>query len=102
VYFALWHSVNHLLVLADTIGSGDPPLRGLIRQAVPLTAVSLAGLGVFSITALAAGRPELVVPLAFVFVSMLTVPHLVVVERLWRWRLGTTSASSTATDRVGA
>jgi len=101
VYFGLWHSVNHLLVLSDSIGTGPAPLHGVVRQAAPLTAVSLAGLGVVSLAAVAAGRTELVVPLAFVFISMLTLPHLVVVERLWRWRLADVTPSVRADATTG-
>jgi hypothetical protein len=32
----------------------------------------------------ASGRTELIVPAAIVFVSMLTLPHMFVVERMWR------------------
>jgi Brp/Blh family beta-carotene 15,15'-monooxygenase len=87
VYFGLWHSVSHLLVLGDTIGSGPSPMRSIARRAVPLTSVSLGGLALATGAAVVGGRPELVVPAVFVFVSMLTVPHLLVVERLWRARV---------------
>ena len=84
VYFGLWHSLSHLLVLADLLGAGPKPLRSLARLAVPMTVVSFAGLGAMSAGAVLAGRPDLLLPAVFVFVSMLTMPHMVVVERLWR------------------
>lgn len=84
VYFGLWHSLAHLLVLADLLGTAPHPVRSVARLAAPLTAVSLVGLAVASGTAVLLGRTELLVPIAIVFVSMLTVPHMVVVERMWR------------------
>jgi hypothetical protein len=30
------------------------------------------------------GHTELIVPVALVFISMLTLPHMIVVERLWQ------------------
>jgi Brp/Blh family beta-carotene 15,15'-monooxygenase len=84
VYFGLWHSLAHLLVLADLLGTAPHPVRSVARLAAPLTATSLGGLAVASGTAVLLGRTELLVPIAIVFVSMLTVPHMVVVERMWR------------------
>jgi len=88
VYFGLWHSFAHLFVLGDLIGTGPAPLRSVVGLAAPLTAVSLLGIAVVVGGAVAAGRTDLIVPLTFVFVSMLTVPHLFVVERIWGARAG--------------
>ncbi len=84
VYFGLWHSLAHLLVLADLLGTDPNPVRSVVRLAAPLTVVSLGGLGLAVATAALAGSSDLLVPLVFVGVSMLTMPHMVVVERLWR------------------
>jgi Brp/Blh family beta-carotene 15,15'-monooxygenase len=84
VYFGLWHSLAHLLVLTDLLGTGRHPVRSVARLAAPLTAISLAGLAFAGGSAVVVGRTELLLPIAIVFVSMLTVPHMVVVERMWR------------------
>jgi beta-carotene 15,15'-dioxygenase len=84
VYFGLWHSLAHLLVLAGVLGTESAPVRSVVRLAAPLSAVALAGLAVFAGGSMGAGRPDLLVPGALVFVSMLTLPHMFVVERLWR------------------
>lgn len=86
VYFGLWHSLGHLLVLADLLGTQPSPLRSVARRAAPLSAVSLLGLGLVAGGAAVAGRVDLLLPLTIVFVAMLTAPHMVVVERLWRCR----------------
>ncbi len=88
VYFGLWHSINHLHVLARVLGrrAGSVALAPteLARLVAPRSAVSIVALAVLVAGANASGRPESIVPVALVFVSMLTVPHMVVVERLWR------------------
>ena len=84
VYFGLWHSLAHLLVLAGLLGSEPRPIRSVARLAAPLTAISLAGLAAVSAVALLLDRTDLIVPVVVVFISMLTVPHMVVVERMWQ------------------
>jgi Brp/Blh family beta-carotene 15,15'-monooxygenase len=84
VYFGLWHSLAHLLVLTDLLGHEPHPMRSLTRLAAPVTAVSLAALTAVAVGLAVGGRSDLLVPVAFVFISMLTLPHMVVVERLWR------------------
>lgn len=84
VYFGLWHSLAHILVLARVVGTGSNPVRSVARQAAPLTAVAVGFLALVAGVAAATDRLDLLVPLVFVFVSMLTLPHMVVVEQLWR------------------
>jgi Brp/Blh family beta-carotene 15,15'-monooxygenase len=88
VYFGLWHSLNHLNVLADVLGhrAGSAALAPmqLARVAAPRSAVSIAALAVFIVGAQFYGHTELIVLVTLVFVSMLTLPHMIVVERLWQ------------------
>lgn len=89
VYFGLWHSLAHLRVLARTLdGSSDDgvpmSLVRLLRLATPRSAPVVVGLGALVAGAVIFDRVDLVVPAAFVVVSLVTPPHLVVVERLWR------------------
>jgi Brp/Blh family beta-carotene 15,15'-monooxygenase len=88
VYFGLWHSLNHLNVLADVLGhrAGSAALTPaeLARIAAPRSAVSIAALAILVVGAQALEQTELIVPITLVFVSMLTLPHMIVVERLWK------------------
>jgi len=95
VYFGLWHSLAHLFVLADLLGTEPSRLRSLGRLAAPLSAVSILGVVALVIGASVAERTDLIVPLTFVFVSMLTMPHLLVVERIW-------STHTVGADREGS
>jgi Brp/Blh family beta-carotene 15,15'-monooxygenase len=87
VYFGLWHSLNHLNVLANVLGHRTTlaalrPME-LARLVAPRSAVSIAALAILVGGAQSLGQTELIVPITLVFVSMLTLPHMVVVERLW-------------------
>ena len=88
VYFGLWHSLNHLSVLAAVLrrrsGSASLTPQRLARLAAPRSAVSLVALVALGAGAAAFGQTELIVPISLVFVSMLTLPHMVVVERMWK------------------
>ena len=88
VYFGLWHSLNHLHVLADVIGrrAGRTAMAPaeLARLAAPRSVVSIAAVLTLVVGAQVVDRVELIVPITLAFVSMLTLPHMVVVERLWR------------------
>ena len=59
-------------------------MRSVARLAAPLSAVSLLGLAIVAGGVAVVGRVDLLLPLVVVFVAMLTAPHMVVVERLWR------------------
>jgi len=83
VYFGLWHSLAHLFVLGDLLGKEPSPVRSVARLAAPLSAVSLLGIVAVVVATAATSRTDLIVPLTFVFVSMLTLPHMLVVERIW-------------------
>ncbi|TVR27654.1 MAG: hypothetical protein EA389_02325 [Ilumatobacter sp.] len=93
VYFGLWHSLAHLRVLAEVLGGASSadgrrtlPLRRFVALVAPRAVLSALGLIGLVAAMYATGRPDLVLPAVFVLVSVLTVPHLVVVERLWRHR----------------
>lgn len=108
VYFGLWHSLAHLRVLADELVPAESSparrWRSLARLAAPRTAVALAGTACLAAGAVALGRPELVLPAVVVALSLLTAPHLVVVERLWRGRRRRSAAANGAVgvESVGA
>ena len=88
VYFGLWHSLNHLNVLADVLGhrAGSAALAPveLARIAAPRSAVSIAALAILIVGAQSLGQTDFIVPITLIFVSMLTLPHMIVVERLWQ------------------
>ncbi|PSQ27708.1 beta-carotene 15,15'-monooxygenase [Halobacteriales archaeon QS_9_68_17] len=101
-YFCLWHALRHvarLLLLDDraagSLRAGRPvaALRRFARDAAPLSALSLVLLAGFALVVPAAPSSALdLTALYLVFISMLTLPHVVVVALLDRaegvWRPG--------------
>lgn len=90
VYFGLWHSLGHVLVvrqaLAEQLRPGSPPIAWGEFGRLALARTVLSTLGVVAVVGAfsAIGRSDDAVAALFVLVSVITVPHLVVVERLWR------------------
>jgi Brp/Blh family beta-carotene 15,15'-monooxygenase len=88
VYFGLWHSLNHLNVLADVLrpraSSAALTPTAFARLAAPRSIVSIATMAILIGIAQFLGHTELIVPVTLVFISMLTLPHMIVVERLWQ------------------
>lgn len=87
VYFCVWHSLRHVVRLVGIDGAARAalaergPLAALARtgrDAVPLTAVSLAGLvGIAAVAGPGSVRP--LAALYLVSIAVLTLPHVVVV-----------------------
>lgn len=46
--------------------------------------MSIAALAILISSAEFLGQTDLIVPITLIFVSMLTLPHMIVVERLWQ------------------
>ena len=88
-YFVAWHAPRHVARLMSTddrqaalVSAGRPlvALAAFHREAAPLTAVSLAGLGALALTAWAVpGSASGVVGAALALIAALTVPHALVV-----------------------
>lgn len=86
VYFGLWHSLPHLIALGRVLGTADDPrpVASLARVLAPRWAIACGLLAAGTAAALLAGRADLVLPATVVLLSLLTLPHMVVVERMWR------------------
>jgi Brp/Blh family beta-carotene 15,15'-monooxygenase len=124
VYFGLWHALGHMFVLlrffrrsqeSSLIDSRPPYAQGALphtvggfyRQAALYTAFPLIGLA----ATLLLYAPEVqtstdeVLAALFVLVSVLTLPHMLLVERLYRherWRVERRGSSQAATPDEGS
>jgi Brp/Blh family beta-carotene 15,15'-monooxygenase len=81
VYFTCWHSLRHVVRLAeldDGAGGTGPALRRFARDAAPLTLVSLGLLAALA-WAVGAGDPRALFGAYLVLIAVLTAPHVVVV-----------------------
>ncbi len=100
MYFCLWHATRHIarLVLLDKASAaalerGDPwkALGAFARDAAPLTGVALALLaGLYLLVPGRVAGPENLLAVYLVLISVLTLPHVVIVglmdrrQGLWR------------------
>jgi Brp/Blh family beta-carotene 15,15'-monooxygenase len=93
-YFPLWHAIRHVarLLLVDDDAADDlragrwlPALGRFVRDAAPLTALSLVLLAGFAVAVPGDPRSDLgVAALYLVFIAVLTLPHVVVVSAMDR------------------
>lgn len=92
VYFCGVHSPRHLLSASAALGLG--PARGALA-ALPITLVTLAGAAVAAAVLSARGAAADAVTLKAVFIGLaaLTVPHMILVDRVWQ-RTGRSARAS--------
>lgn len=85
VYFGLWHSLGHILELLRFFRRrGDAmSLGGFYREAALFTILPFLGLGGLYAAAQSFGRETEMIALLFILIAIMTLPHMVVVERLY-------------------
>jgi Brp/Blh family beta-carotene 15,15'-monooxygenase len=95
VYFGLWHSLGHILELVRFFNrTGEPTsLPGFYRKAALYTVISFVGLGLLYAATQSFGLEDQMVALLFILISVMTLPHMIIVERLYQQP--ETSGSST-------
>jgi beta-carotene 15,15'-dioxygenase len=85
VYFALWHSAGHINEMREFFsGKGKTlTLAGFYVKALPFTLVSLFGLAFLIGINQAFGLQEQFLSLMFILISVLTLPHMFIVDRMY-------------------
>ncbi|MFW6387797.1 MAG: Brp/Blh family beta-carotene 15,15'-dioxygenase [bacterium] len=86
VYWVFWHSLNAALEIASVQGGRRPIEQTLqfYRSALPLTAVTLAGMALIFLLAGVYGSLEALIGTFFVIIAAITLPHTVIMELLYR------------------
>jgi len=86
VYFGLWHSLGHILELVRFFNRrGEPTsLPGFYRKAALYTVVSFVGLGGLYAATQSFGLQDQMIALLFILISVMTLPHMVIVEHLYQ------------------
>ena len=85
VYFAVWHSSGHIHEMIRFFNSRNKNfgLREFILKSLPFTIISLLGLtGLYYIQELT-GSGQRFITLMFILISVLTLPHMVVVNKMY-------------------
>lgn len=89
VYFCLWHSLGHILELLRFFrrrGTAPETLTGFYRSAALFTILPFVGLfGLYWATQ-AFGAVDRMIALLFIIIAVMTLPHMIIVERLYRER----------------
>jgi len=85
LYFAVWHSAGHIHEMIRFFEKRDREfgLQDFIIQSLPFTLISLLGLaGLYYIQDLF-GSGQQFITLMFILISVLTLPHMVIVNRMY-------------------
>jgi Brp/Blh family beta-carotene 15,15'-monooxygenase len=89
VYFGLWHSLGHILELIRFFrnrGGEVTTIPAFYKKAALYTVVSFAGLGLLYAATQSFGLEDRMIALLFILISVVTLPHMVIVERLYQER----------------
>lgn len=89
VYFALWHSLGHILELLRFFRrheSEPATITAFYREAALFTILPFLGLGILYWVTQSFGRPDQMIALLFIIIAVMTLPHMVIVERLYSER----------------
>lgn len=84
IYFAFWHSLGHVFEMKEFFNElGESFSFGkFYRLAFPFTLISIAGLGIIYLLDQAYGKEEQMVALLFILISVLTLPHVLVAQKM--------------------
>lgn len=97
VYFGAWHSLGHILELLRFFREHrqEPStLTAFYREAALFTILPFVGLaGLYGLTQ-SFGRPDQMIALLFIIIAVMTLPHMIIVERLYREREARTGAAA--------
>lgn len=84
IYFSLWHSLGHFMEMKDFFNRIGESLSvwKFYKLAIPFTLISIFGLAVIYVVNNSYGLEEKMVSLLFILISVLTLPHVLVVEKM--------------------
>lgn len=85
VYFGCWHAFNHTKTMLNYLNSFDMDvdLKWFYRNTFLYSVLSYTGLLATYLFLKAFGNAELLVALLFIIISVLTLPHMFVVEKMY-------------------
>lgn len=96
VYWAFWHSLNSAIEIAGTWSgrAATAQLGAFFRAAVPLSLITFAGMALIFLIAGVYGSRDALIAMFFIIIAAVTLPHMVVMEFLYRRRAGTGESAS--------
>lgn len=89
VYFGLWHSLGHILEMLRFFRRHDDEpatIQAFYREAALFTILPFIGLaGLYGLTQ-SFGLQDQMIALLFIIIAVMTLPHMIIVERLYQER----------------
>ena len=89
VYFGLWHSLGHMLELLRFFREREAApttIPDFYRKAALFTLLPFVGLAGLYWATRAFGSTDQMIALLFIIIAVMTLPHMIIVERLYRER----------------
>ncbi|HKL16177.1 MAG TPA: Brp/Blh family beta-carotene 15,15'-dioxygenase [Balneolaceae bacterium] len=85
VYFALWHSAGHINEMREFFESRGKSLSvaQFYKKATPFTLVSIVGLLLLLLINVQINLENRFLSLMFILISVLTLPHMLIVEKMY-------------------
>lgn len=85
IYFALWHSAGHINEMREFFEQRGKSLSigNFYKKATPFTLVSMLGLALLLFINLQLNLENQFLSLMFILISVLTLPHMLIVERMY-------------------
>jgi beta-carotene 15,15'-dioxygenase len=85
LYFGGWHALNTFGQMADFLGE-DKNVWALWKAALPFTLVAAVSLVIFAVFSLLSFPQIDPIPVLFIFIAVITLPHLLVMNRMFALR----------------
>lgn len=86
IYFGLWHGYNHTKTMLDFMSTSDTRygFRWFYKETALFSVISYVGLILIYYLVNAFGNEALLVAILFTLISVITLPHMLVVEQMYR------------------
>ena len=88
IYFTLWHGLGHVEEMRSFFRAHSRNMEWakFYKEALPFSLLSWVGLVLLYLLSIVANLTDQWIPLIFILISALTLPHMIVVEQLYRNR----------------
>lgn len=85
IYFAVWHSAGHIFEMREYFNSKSKSLSILsfYKLSMPFTLISVVGLLILVYAQNAFGVQDMFLTLMFILISVLTLPHMLIVHKMY-------------------
>lgn len=85
IYFGLWHSVGHIRAMISHLQKEGKPMNisGFFKKALPFTLITFGGILLLYYLNQAFGMEEQMVSLFFILISVITLPHMLIVFKMF-------------------